>query len=98
MALPLAFDKVSRGKKRKDCGNSSTSPCKNTLFQKPSTRNQNPSRYYLCPDLRCWFTNHRWYQLRGQRSVDTLAGNQLLPKRGRKALIDMVDQDIIITL
>jgi hypothetical protein len=48
-----------------------------------------------CPDLRCWFTNRRWSQLRGQRSVNALTGNQLLPnaalKRGEKALIDLVD-------
>ncbi len=34
---------------------------------------------FLCPDLRCWFTNRRWCHLRSQRSADTLAGNQLLP-------------------
>jgi hypothetical protein len=47
------------------------------------------------PDLRCWFTNRRWCQLRSQHSAGTLAGNQLLPnatlKRDEKALIDLVD-------
>jgi hypothetical protein len=47
------------------------------------------------PDLRCWFTNRRWSQLRGQRSTSALAGNQLLSnatlKRDGKALIDLVD-------
>jgi hypothetical protein len=46
-------------------------------------------------DLRCWFTNCRWYQLQGQRSAGALAGNQLLLnaalKRNEKALIDLVD-------
>ncbi len=49
----------------------------------------------LFPDLRCWFTNRRWSQLRSQRSAGALAGNQLLPnaslERDEKALIDLVD-------
>jgi hypothetical protein len=31
--------------KKKNYGNSNISPCKNILFPKSSTRNQNPSRY-----------------------------------------------------
>jgi hypothetical protein len=53
------------------------------------------SYYFLHPDFRCWFTNRRWCQLRGQHSAGALAGNQLLPnaalKRSEKALIDLVD-------
>ncbi len=50
---------------------------------------------FWSPDLKCWFTNHRWCQLLSQRSVGTLASNQLLPnaslERDRKAPIDLVD-------
>ncbi len=51
--------------------------------------------FLICLDLRCWFTNRRWCQLRNQRSADALAGNQLFPntslERDEKALIDLVD-------
>jgi hypothetical protein len=52
-------------------------------------------KIFLSPDLRCWFTNHHWCQLRSQQSTGALAGNQLLPntslEHDRKALIDLVD-------
>ncbi len=51
--------------------------------------------FIWCPDLRCWLINCRWCQLRSQRSVGTLVGNQLLPnatlEHDGKALIDLVD-------
>ncbi len=51
--------------------------------------------FLLRPDLRCWFTNRRWCQLRGQHSAVALTSNQLFPnaalKHGGKALIDLVD-------
>jgi hypothetical protein len=51
--------------------------------------------FLLSPDLRCWFTNCRWCQLRCQRSVGALTDNQLLPNASlecdEKALIDLVD-------
>jgi hypothetical protein len=37
MALPLAFQKPSRGKKKKNYGNSNTSPCTNIIV-----KNKNP--------------------------------------------------------
>jgi hypothetical protein len=50
---------------------------------------------FLHPDLRCWFTNHRWCRLRDQRLAGALVGNQLLPntalKHGGKAVIDLID-------
>ncbi len=56
---------------------------------------QNMTWMLLRPDLRCWFTNRLWCQLRGQRSAGALAGNQLLPnaalKRSEKVLIDLID-------
>jgi hypothetical protein len=33
-------------RQKKNYGNSNISPCKNIIFQKSCTRNQNPSRYY----------------------------------------------------
>jgi hypothetical protein len=57
--------------------------------------NHSHQLYFIRPDLRCWFTNRCWSQLRGQRSSGALVGNQLLPnatlKHDGKALIDLVD-------
>jgi hypothetical protein len=33
-------------RQKKNYGNSNISPCKNIIFKKSSTRNQNPLRYY----------------------------------------------------
>jgi len=43
-ALPFRLNSILRQKQH--YGNSNISPCKNIIFQKPSKRNQNPSRYY----------------------------------------------------
>jgi hypothetical protein len=62
------------------------------FLREPSVR---VSTFFVRPDLRCWFTNRRRCQLRGQRSTGALAGNQLLSnvvlKRDEKTLIDLVD-------
>jgi hypothetical protein len=44
VASPVTLKSILREKK--NYGNSNISPCKNTIFQKSSGRNQNPSRYY----------------------------------------------------
>jgi len=44
VALPFTLKSILREKK--NYGNSKISPCKNTIFQKSSKRNQNPSSYY----------------------------------------------------
>ncbi len=68
------------------------------IIQEIASPNQGTSHkilFFCCPDLRCWLTNRRRCQLRSQRSVGTLVGNQLLPNASlecdEKALIDMVD-------
>jgi hypothetical protein len=43
-ALPFTLKSILRQKK--NYGNSSISPCKNIIFKKSSTRNQNLSRYH----------------------------------------------------
>ncbi len=51
--------------------------------------------YFGRPEDRCRFTNCCWCQLRSQRSVGAVVGNQLLPNASLecdgKALIDLVD-------
>ncbi len=44
MALPFTLKSILRQKK--NYGNSNIAPCKNIIFQKPSKRNQNPTRRY----------------------------------------------------
>ncbi len=43
---PLPFTLKSILRQKKNYGNSNISPCKNIIFKKSSTRNQNPWRYY----------------------------------------------------
>jgi hypothetical protein len=43
LAVPLTLKSILRQKK--NYGNSNISPCKNIFLEKPSKRNQNPSRY-----------------------------------------------------
>jgi predicted RNA-binding Zn-ribbon protein involved in translation (DUF1610 family) len=44
--LAIYIKKGLLRQKKKNCGNSNISPCKNIIFQKSSKTNQNPSRYY----------------------------------------------------
>jgi hypothetical protein len=44
---PCHLHKKSISRKKKNYGKSNTSPCKNTIFKKPSKRNQNPSKHYI---------------------------------------------------
>jgi hypothetical protein len=44
VALPFTLKSILSQKK--NYGNSNISPCKNIIFQKPSKRNQNPSKYH----------------------------------------------------
>jgi hypothetical protein len=44
--VALTFALKSILKQKKNYGNSNISPCKNIIFKKSSTRNQNPLRYY----------------------------------------------------
>jgi hypothetical protein len=46
MALPFKFKSIL--KQNKTYGNSNILPCKNIIYKKSCTRNQNVSRYYNC--------------------------------------------------
>jgi hypothetical protein len=45
VALPFTFKSILRQKKNYE--NSNISPCKNIIFKKILSRNQNPSRYHI---------------------------------------------------
>jgi len=59
--IALPFTLKSFLMKKKNYGNSNISPCKNTIFQKSSKRNQNPSGYYNSITISSFNTSPKYH-------------------------------------